>query len=124
MTARPIKLITIAAFLLMSQDLLFAKSAKINWQSGRVIFAAVNGQGPGNSGAWRTNSTDIWWNYFISTEEQCYSVVSRQAPLKIGLTNNSMAKFYISRNQMYVEGPDGKNVELRISRKDKKKTCP
>ena len=125
MRTRYATLIAIAAFLYMGGGLLFAGPAKITWQSGRVISAALHGNGPQNSGKWnQAGRGDLWWNYCISADNQCYSVVSREGPTKIGLTNNKIIKFSVRKNDLYIVSPNGKSYALRILRTDRRKTCP
>ncbi len=100
---------------------LFAGTTKTNWSSGRVVSASMNGTGSSNT---ESRNTDLWWNYCISTENQCYSVVSREGPAQLGLANNKSVRFFINRNLLYIQRPNGKNASLRILRRDKGKTCP
>lgn len=118
-------MIAIFVFVLLGGDLLAVANAKTKWLSGQVVATSLNGHGS-ETDSWSNTvrRKDIWWNYSISANGQCYSLSSRESPTKIGLTQNSEVKFYTIRNQFYVLDPNGERVALRIIRSAKTKTCP
>jgi hypothetical protein len=97
-------------------------SEKRSLRSGTVVAATLNGYGSSteNKRA-RFSGQDIWWNYIISSEDQIYSVVSRENPAKTGLAANASLRFYEAKNWIYIPSPKGKPVALKILNKSKKK---
>lgn len=126
MRMRLAKFIAIVLFLVMGWELTFAEDEAISWRSGRVISAVVSGHGPGGAEVKRKvfRQTDIWWTYCISSDKLFYSVLSRENPVRTGLSNNRLIRFSERKNQIYIVSPGGKSVVLRILRKDKSRKCP
>jgi hypothetical protein len=97
-------------------------SGKPALHSGQVVAASLHGHGSSTeSKRTRYSGQDIWWNYIISSEDQIYSVVSRENPAKSGLATNSSFRFYEAKNWIYIPKPKGKPMALKILSKSKKK---
>ncbi len=96
-------------------------SAKPSLHLGQVVSASLNGHGSSTEkNRARSSGRDIWWNYIISSENQIYSVVSRENPAKTGLAANSSLRFYEAKNWIYIPKPAGKPIALKILNKSKK----
>ncbi len=125
MKEKRVWLIPIAAFLLAGAGLLSATDTANSWQSGRVISSGLSGHGPSKEPTGkRIPKVDIWWNYCISAERHSYSVLSREKPAKIGLTNNRLIKFSERKNQILIISPAGRQISLRILSKSNTAVCP
>ena len=115
----------IALFFMMGTGLLFTYAAAIVWKSGRVVSASINGHGfESNSRLSAVRRKDLWWNYCISTGVQSYSVLSRENPARSGLKVDSSVRFFEKKNQIFVKNPAGKQIGLKILRKDQGPKCP
>jgi hypothetical protein len=109
----------------MSAGLIFTHAAAISWKTGRVISASISGHGPAaNSRDSFGGRKDLWWNYCVSTGDQSYSVLSRENPALSGLKVDSSVKFFEKRNQIFFKNPSGKQIGLKIFRKDQGPKCP
>jgi hypothetical protein len=96
-----------------------------SWRSGRVISATLSGYGSGGySSKQPAHTSEIWWNYCIASEDQCYTVVSREKPEKLGMTKDSMIRFSERKDRIQILGPAGKRIDLRLIRKAKGGECP
>jgi len=123
--------IGIAVLLSTGGALLFATGEPKPARNGRVISATLSGHGPSQTESKKKGSTakeskaaektDIWWTYCIATNSQSYFVLSRESPEKTGLIKNRWISFSEKKNQIVVVNPRGKNIALRILRKEKAK---
>jgi hypothetical protein len=111
--------------LITGAGLLFTYAAAISWKSGHVISASVSGYGPADkSTASAVRGKILWWNYCISSNDQAYSVLSRENPSRSGLNLDGLVRFYEKRNQIFIINPAGKLIGLKILRKDQGSKCP
>jgi hypothetical protein len=118
-------LLSIAALFAMAGTPL-ADTVKGTWKTGRVVSVSLNGYGNRSDSSFRTSKRrqDLWWSYCIASEDQMYSVLSRQNPERTGLKEKSQIDFLEKKGQIYVVDPAGKRIPLRILRKGKATKCP
>jgi len=129
MSTKSANLLAIAVLLFVSGGLLFAGAPNKSRRSGQVVSATASGHGPAKIAVQKKsqrmiNKTDIWWTYCISADGLFYSVISRESPEKTGMSRDKTVKFSERKNQIDIVNPRGKNVALRILRKDKSGKCP
>jgi hypothetical protein len=106
-------------FLLAYSGLASAATEKPSLRPGKVVSAVLNAHGSNAENNGMAGGRDIWWNYVISSEDNLYSVVSRDNPSKTGLVVNASVKFYEARNWMYIPDKKGKTIALKIQNKSK-----
>jgi hypothetical protein len=122
---KPIWLLPVVVFSFATQAMFLAAIAETAWISGHVISTSLNGQGYSSKATTSNNRRyDIWWNYCIASDDQIYSVISRENPMRTGLQEKSAINFMEKQNQIFMLNPAGKRVALKIIRKGRAIKCP